>query len=925
MAKTFHTASASGPVTSVDLVRRQKYATTATSTTSGVKRNFNTLTSTPGDDSPTIAVHVQLRDIGVRKLARNRLQASSITGPGEPGHGRTEYTQRLQAASTPGPTAYPALALSHAQYGLPSQLIRNLQDLGIHSIYPWQANCLSHRGVLDDSENLVYTAPTGGGKSLVADIILLKKVLEDPSRKACLVLPYVALVQEKLKWFRKVTENLTLAANGSMRFSSTQQDSAMRRRPVQVTAFFGGSRSRTTWSDTDIAICTIEKANSMINSAIEDNTLHDLGVLVVDELHMLGDENRGYILELLLTKVRHLNLGIQIIGMSATISNPALLAKWLDAKFYISNYRPIPIEEHIVYNGQIYSTDDARGFLSPASQGQSTVSTQQPIQSLRSVVKSLHRELENPVTNAVVALAIETMLAGYGALIFCSSRSKVQNMAQLISQTVATDSISPTVLAERQNVLAALQAAADGFEDTFNATILCGVGFHHAGLTVEEREIVADAFDRGVLRIMVATCSLGAGINLPARRVILDGTKMGMDYIGPAMLRQMRGRAGRKGKDEVGETYLCCHKAELEAVAMVLDAELPAVESRLDVGNKGVKRALLEAVAVGLCSTTESAKAYVQSSLLWHTNDHQCILELATAALDELLRLGLLNCLEPEGLEASKLGCAIVASALSPEDGVFIHAEMQRALESFAMDTDMQVLYLFTPIQSMGTLDISWPVFRDELDRSDEAAVRALRLMGINPALVNRMVQSGTSLKERNAEEVLVARTYRRAYTAFQLRDLCDELDINTVSQKYSVPRGFVQSLAQNCQGFAAGMIKFSQRMGWDMLAAVLEHTVDRLRAGARSDLLEMAQIIYIKSRMARTMWENGFRSVQALAEANPHDLVPIMLMTKGAKARQHGDTLIKLKQRLLEKAEIIVQNASRIWERRQLAEIDEY
>ena len=517
------------------------------------------------------------------------------------------------------------------------------------------------------------------------------------------------------------------------------------------------------------------------------------------------------------------------------------------------------------------------------------------------------------------------MLAGYGALVFCSSRSRVQTIAQLISQTVPVDSITPTVLAERRNVLAALQAAADGFEDTFNATILFGVGFHHAGLTVEERETVADAFDRGVLRIMVATCSLGAGINLPARRVILDGTKMGMDLIGPAMLRQMRGRAGRKGKDEVGETYLCCHKTELDAVATVLDAELPAVASRLDIGNKGVKRAILEAVAVGLCSTIESAKEYVQSSLLWHTNDHQFVLELTTAALDELLSSGLLEPLEPNGLEASRLGTAIVASALSPEDGIFIHAEMRRALESFAMDTDMQVLYLFTPVQSMGTVDISWPTFRNELDNSDEATIRALQLMGINPALVNRLVQSGTSLKERNAEEVLIARTYRRAYTAFQLRDLCDEMDINTVSQKYSVPRGFVQSLAQNCQGFAAGMIKFSQRMGWDMLAAVLEHTVDRLRAGARSDLLEMAQITYIKSRMARMMWVNGFRSVQALAEANPQDLIPIMLMAKGAKARQHGDTLVQLKQRLLEKAEIIVQSASRIWERKQLAEIDEF
>ena len=69
---------------------------------------------------------------------------------------------------------------------------------------------------------------------------------------------------------------------------------------------------------------------------------------------------------------------------------------------------------------------------------------------------------------------------------------------------------------------------------------------------MEEREMVAEAFDRAVIRVMVATCSLAAGINLPARRVIISGARMGRHLIGPAMLRQMRGRAGRKGKDEIG-------------------------------------------------------------------------------------------------------------------------------------------------------------------------------------------------------------------------------------------------------------------------------------------------------------------------------------------------------------------------------------
>lgn len=128
-------------------------------------------------------------------------------------------------------------------------------------------------------------------------------------------------------------------------------------------------------------------------------------------------------------------------------------------------------------------------------------------------------------------------------------------------------------------------------------------------------------------------------------------------------------------------------------------------------------------------------------------------------------------------------------------------------------------------------------------------------------------------------EQINQARIYWRAYTALQLRDVSNEVPLSTISKRYNIPRGNVQTLAQNCHGFAAGMVKFCQRMGWGMLAAVFEHMRDRLQAGARADLLEMAQVAYVKSRTARIFWENGFRSVRALAEADPSDLVPVLMM----------------------------------------------
>lgn len=88
-----------------------------------------------------------------------------------------------------------------------------------------------------------------------------------------------------------------------------------------------------------------------------------------------------------------------------------------------------------------------------------------------------------------------------------------------------------------------------------------------------------------------------------------------------------------------------------------------------------------------------------------------------------------------------------------------------------------------------------------------------------------------------------------------------------------------MQTLAQQCHGFAAGIVKFCQRMNWGMLAAVLDHMRDRLEAGARADLLEMAQVTFVKSWTARLLRENGFRNLRALAEADPKDLVPVLMM----------------------------------------------
>ena len=252
-----------GPVlgcrTTMDIVQQQYNTTSA----HGVKRSFEVINadSVLRDISNNATFRDSPRRQDHRGIAKNRLTASSIFSINSPADNQTQLAQsKVGALPLPGPSQNPLLSLSHSRYALPQLLAENLAGLGISSIYPWQSSCLLGRGLLEGERNLVYTAPTGGGKSLVADVLMLKRVIEDPSKKAILVLPYVALVQEKLKWLRRVVEGvqkntlLTRQADPEAPKWRKKHDSS-----VRVVGFFGGSKVRATWADVDIAICTIEK------------------------------------------------------------------------------------------------------------------------------------------------------------------------------------------------------------------------------------------------------------------------------------------------------------------------------------------------------------------------------------------------------------------------------------------------------------------------------------------------------------------------------------------------------------------------------------------------------------------------------------------------------------------------------------------
>ncbi|GKT83408.1 LOW QUALITY PROTEIN: DNA polymerase theta subunit [Colletotrichum tofieldiae] len=653
---------------------------------------------------------------------------------------------------------------------------------------------------------------------------MLKRVLEDKNAKVLLVLPYVALVQEKVRWLRNIVQGVSKPKD-----EIDDEKRVWRRRAdedsIRVIGFFGGSKIKPTWSDFDIGVCTIEKANALANTAIDDCSIKHLKAVVLDELHMIDDDHRGYLMELMGTKLLTLPQPVQIIGMSATMSvsiglpvkfreafsltvNINLLANWLGAHSYETRYRPVPIEEHLVYEGNIYPAATTSELLKTVSHLKTgTQPTHQASRAIRRVEPSSHKEFQDPVLNAVVSLASETARAGYGALVFASSRYGCESDARWIARVMPTqDELDPTLFEKRIDLLAELRSLGTGLDPVLEETV-------PAGLTIEERDLIANAYDAGVIKVCIATCSLAAGINLPARRVILHNARMGRDFVGPSMLRQMRGRAGRKGKDEVGETYLCCRKDDIEQVIDLMHAEMPQITSGLMTDKQRIQRALLEVIAVRLATSRDALDEYISKTLLSHSDSFESLQNCVEVSLQNLQRTSFVTADVCGNYQPTKLGKAIVASALDPDDGVFIHKELERALQAFVMDGEMHILYTFTPVQDFGTT-INWQVFRNEMENLDDSGHRVLGFLGLKRAVINRLAQ-GSTLKETTAEERETIRVHRRFYMAFQLRDLCNEMPIHAVARKYDVPRGAVQTLSQTCHGFAAGMIKFCEHMGW--------------------------------------------------------------------------------------------------------------
>ncbi|CAM9666820.1 unnamed protein product [Scytosiphon promiscuus] len=314
--------------------------------------------------------------------------------------------------------------------------------------------------------------------------------------------------------------------------------------------------------------------------------------------------------------------------MSATLSNGAELAEWLGATLHVSDFRPIPLDERILLGMHVYDKAGSvvRKFAAPA-----------------------HPQTDPD--HVVTLCSRESCRAGDQVIVFCPTKQFCHNCALKVAKNLKVPA-QKSAASSRAALMAQLSKEMSmGVDPILQAseTIPHGVAFHHAGLADTERSAIEKAFRSGTLSVLAATSTLGAGVNLPAGRVILRNINAVGGGLSATSYRQMAGRAGRKGAGRArGEAFLvAANKGQATRAAGLMNAGLAAVQSALKPtsdGGSGLTRMVLEAVCGKLVRTRADLRTLIESTLVFHQRPDEAagekLHDYAWAALQLLIDEG---------------------------------------------------------------------------------------------------------------------------------------------------------------------------------------------------------------------------------------------------------------------------------------------
>ncbi|MFC3893094.1 DEAD/DEAH box helicase [Lentzea rhizosphaerae] len=362
-----------------------------------------------------------------------------------------------------------------------------LRFLPYPTLNPAQAQACP--SIVDGEEHVVVTAPTGAGKTVIGMLAALRSILEE-GRKAAWLVPQRTLTDE-------LDRELEIWRGQGLRVERLSGEYAVDVERVRAA---------------DLWVATTEKFEAICRASSLQTALAEVGCMVVDEIHLLGSPGRGALLEALLARVRGADSPVRIVGLSATVSNAAEVAQWLEGELVTTTWRPSRLTWQLP--------------MLPAS--------------------SRHAEASRMREHVVADLVHRHTAEKGSVLVFCGSKPKVRSTAL----TIAAERGAPVHL-----------VGPTDFDKLETVCAEVGVRLHYADW--DGKRAAEQAFRTRTADVLVATTTVAAGVNLPARAVVVRDTKIGTEPMDTATVMQMFGRAGRVGAGETeGWAYLITDETE---------------------------------------------------------------------------------------------------------------------------------------------------------------------------------------------------------------------------------------------------------------------------------------------------------------------------------------------------------------------------
>ena len=373
--------------------------------------------------------------------------------------------------------------------------------------------------IIDNGESVVVCAPTGAGKTVIA-----QHAINNALKQGCRIFyttPLKALSNQKFYDFCE--------QYGADKVGLLTGDTSINR-------------------GAQIVIMTTEVFRNMLYGtnfgAVADN-LKDVRYVVLDEVHYMNDEQRGTVWE---ESIIYCPTNIQIIALSATVANCDELTNWINTvhsktKLVNTDFRPVPLRFFYFDSSQPYKL---LPLLTPDGKLNNKIKPEKP-----QWARGKDKRKKTYVKQIIQNLADNDMLP---AIYFTFSRKKCDEQMEKCS------GLGLNTRKEQEEIKAFIEEfIAENphlYGNKHIEYLIQGVASHHAGLLPAWKNLVEKLFQKGLIKVVFATETLAAGINMPARSTVISSTSKRTDS-GHRMLTaneflQMSGRAGRRGMDEVG-------------------------------------------------------------------------------------------------------------------------------------------------------------------------------------------------------------------------------------------------------------------------------------------------------------------------------------------------------------------------------------